>query len=72
MNWPSEAYGIRYDCKNITLLYPRFLEEFNSESLVAELTIENKDEDILIKIIKIDLEARPDNLMEEIREILNY
>ena len=66
------AYGIRYDCKNVALLYPKFLDEFNSESLVAELTIENKDEDILIKIIKIDLEARPDNLMEEIREILNY
>jgi 5-methylcytosine-specific restriction enzyme subunit McrC len=56
------AYGVRYKCNRIALIYPKFLGADSDELLVEELKIENYDEVITVKVLKVDLELEPGEL----------
>lgn len=58
------AYSIKYECKNIALIYPKFLGDSNSKVVESEIVIETKHEDAIIKIIKVDLETDKKELGE--------
>lgn len=56
------AYSVRYQGQNIILAYPRYLDEAFDEMLIKELKIENYDHEVIIKLVKIDLESNPELL----------
>lgn len=64
------AYGVRYRCNNIALIYPKFLGEDRDELLVEELKIENYDEVVTVKILKVDLEMDPEVLRAMLGKVL--
>lgn len=64
------AYSVGYQCNNIALIYPKFLSDNPSEPIVKELIIQNYDNTISIKLIKVDLEIEPDILENQLMGIL--
>lgn len=66
------AYSVGYQCNSIALIYPRFLSDDPSEPIFKELTIENYDKIISIKLIKADLEMEPNLLANQLISILEY
>lgn len=63
------AYGVRYKCNSIALIYPKFLGEDVDDLLVEELVIENYDEVINVKILKVDLELEPEELSGMLEDV---
>ena len=63
------AYGVRYKCNNIILIYPMFLGDNKEEVLLSEIDIESHNNIVNIKVIKIDLELDPKNLYEILEDI---
>lgn len=64
------AYSIKYNCNRIALLYPKLLEDENTDFMVSELEIDNDEDVIRIKILKVDLEVDPNILAKDIRKLL--
>ena len=50
------AYSIRYECRNIALIYPKFLGDVNDKIIESEISIDTNYGPVAIKIIKVDLE----------------
>lgn len=65
------AYSIRYECINFVLTYPKFLGDSNSKVVESEIVIETKHEDVIIKIVKVDLETDKKELGEILYRIFN-
>lgn len=63
------SYCVGYQCNNIALIYPKFLSD-DSDSIFKELTIENYDNIISIKLIKVDLEMEANLLANQLINIL--
>ena len=61
------AYSIRYECNNIALIYPKFLGDINSNDIESEIFIDTNYGQVIIKIIKVDLEMDK----KELGKILN-
>ncbi len=61
------AYSVRYQCNNVMLVYPKFLDDDNEQILVDQLMISNYEKNIVIKIIKIDLEIDPYLLLQRLK-----
>ncbi len=53
------AYSIRYKCNDIFIVYPKFIDDKNQNIIVTELKIENYEQMVEIKILKMDLELDP-------------
>jgi len=64
------AYSVRYDCKNIFLVYPKFLTETNEKILISTINIPHYDRQIAINLILIDLEKDADYLSERLIKII--
>ena len=64
------AYSIRHECNNIALIYPKFLGDSNSKVVESEIVIETKHQDVIIKIIKVDLETDKKELGEILHMVL--
>lgn len=64
------AYGIRYNCNNIALLYPKYLEDNENEMLVTEIFVDNMGVRKSIKVLKIDMEIEEESLARKLCEIL--
>jgi len=63
------AYSIRFKCRNIVLIYPRFLGQ-KDEFLIEELLIENYEHEISIKLVRVDLEKSPELLARQLELLL--
>lgn len=61
------AYSIRYECNDIALIYPKFLGDVNDRVIESEISIDTNYRNVIIKIIKIDLETDK----KELGKILN-
>lgn len=61
------AYSIRYECNNIALAYPKFLGDDNEGVIESEISIDTNNGQVVIKILKVDLEMDK----KELGKILN-
>lgn len=66
------AYSIRYDCKNIFLVYPKFLTEKDDKFLISKINIPYYDGQIVINVILIDLEKDTEHLSERLLQTIIY
>lgn len=64
------AYSIRYECNNVILAYPKFLNDHKS-GLITEFSIKNYDQIVRIKVVKVNHEAEPSLVTEEINKIID-
>lgn len=63
------AYALRYSCKNLFLIYPKFLGSYNEQSLLAEYQIQSAFGIITLRVIQIDImENDLTKIMEVIRQ----
>lgn len=65
------AYSVRYQCNDIILAYPRYLDETHKDMLIQELKIKNYNQEVTIKLIKIDLELNPELLAMDLKFLLD-
>lgn len=63
------AYGVRYECNNIALVYPKFLEDKDESIEISDILIKNKEEEICIKLLKINLEDDPEITSKKLMEL---
>jgi len=63
------AYSVRYQCNDISLIYPKILSEEKC-GLVTSFTIQNYDQIVTIQLIKIDLEEEPEVTAENIIQVM--
>ena len=49
------TYALRYNCKNLFLIYPKFLGSNREETLLAEYQIQSGFEIITLRIMQIDI-----------------
>jgi 5-methylcytosine-specific restriction enzyme subunit McrC len=49
------AYAVRYNCKKLFLIYPKFFGEKGASSLLAEYKIESPFGEISLRVIQIDI-----------------
>ena len=64
------AYSVRYECNNIFLIYPEFINEQGKNMIVEEFSITNYKNTVVIKVIKVDLGLKPDELATRLVEVL--
>lgn len=64
------AYSIAYKCNTIALIYPKYLEDQEEDTLVSEIVIDNYGKQVKIKILKVDLELNPEELTMELQDNL--
>ena len=60
------AYGVRYNCNEIILAYPKLLKETNEDVVISEVKIPYNEDYIQIKLVQIDLEEDTKKLYEQL------
>ncbi len=63
------AYSVRYQCNNILLVYPKLLGE-GSDEVIYSLTVQNYDQIVTIRLVKIDLKEEPNVVAEKVFGLL--
>lgn len=63
------SYSVRYQCNDIQLIYPKLLNE-DSDGLVASFTIQNYDQVVTVRLIKIDLTEDPMKVADMLSDII--
>jgi 5-methylcytosine-specific restriction enzyme subunit McrC len=63
------AYSVRYRCNNILLVYPKLLGDV-SDGVISSFTIQNYDQVVTIRLVKIDLVEEPKVVAEKVFGLL--
>lgn len=66
------AYSVRYQCNDIMLVYPKFLNQEESMVLISQIDIENYGYRIGIKLIQVDLENEASVVAGKLNECLGF
>jgi 5-methylcytosine-specific restriction enzyme subunit McrC len=66
------AYAVRYNCKKLFLIYPKFLGVKNASSLLTEYQIESAFGEISLRVIQIDImNQKLSDITEEMKGLIN-
>jgi 5-methylcytosine-specific restriction enzyme subunit McrC len=68
------TYALRYNCKNLFLIYPKFLGSNNEKNLLAEYQIQSTFGVIMLRVIQIDIMEKDLSIITEVlkREVSPY
>lgn len=66
------TYALRYNCKNLILIYPKFVNSSYSQTIMKDFTLSTGMGEILLRVIQIDIrEKKKDILVEDLKKALS-